>query len=79
MKGSLKERKKELSDYVSDFVFEEFYRYKFATVEDQMYSYYTGVNKVAEINDEMENYYDYRNYAGVNILFRELISVLTKV
>ena len=35
MKGSLKERKKELSDYVSDFVFEEFPFDKFSFLSKQ--------------------------------------------
>ena len=54
MKGSLKEKQRELSEFVFDFVFEEFYKYKFTSVKDQIYFYYTGEYKVAEINEDLQ-------------------------
>ena len=58
MKGSLKEKQRELFGFVNDFLFEEYHKYKFAAVNDQLYSYYSGEYKVAEINENEErNYY----------------------
>ena len=57
MKGSLKEKQRELSEYVFSLVFEEFYKYKFNTVKDQIHFYYSGEYKVAEIYESQ--YVDY--------------------
>ena len=54
MKGSQKEKQRELSEFVSDIVFDEFYKYKFATLKDQLYFYYNGEYKVAEINEKVQ-------------------------
>ena len=67
MKGSLKEKQRELSVFVSNFLVEEYHKYKFAAVNDQIYSYYSGEYKIAEINEiEDFDYYSgekrYRRY-----------------
>ena len=67
MKGSLKEKQRELSEYVFNFAFEEFYKYKFATVQDQLYSYYSGEYKVAEINEDIQvDYYSGKTTTSIS-------------
>ena len=54
MKGSQKEKHRNLSEFVSDFVFDELYKYKFSAMKDQLYSNYSGEYNMTKIDEEVQ-------------------------
>ena len=49
-----KEKHRNLSEFVSDFVFDEFYKYKFSAMKDQLYSNYSGEYNMTKIDEEVQ-------------------------